>query len=173
MNLDDVQLTTAEFNPYYEQYIVLAPDTNIVSGLKQCLEHTIQFFKNIPEEKHNYRYADGKWTVKEILLHIIDVERIFSYRALRIARQDKTPLPGFEQDDYVLNADVSKRTLEDLLQEYSAVKQATIHLFNSFHAATLKSIGEASNSPTSVRAIGYIIQGHETHHKNVIESRYL
>ena len=108
-----------------------------------------------------------------MLIHLIDTERVFSYRAMRIARQDKTEMVGFEQDDYVMSAKTNTRSIEDLLNEYKAVRQATIALYKSFSEEELKSIGTASGSPISVRAIGCIITGHENHHNNMITDRYL
>ena len=166
-------LNPEEYNPYYKSYIDLATNENIVESLKQNLDLVVAFYSNIPKDKLDYVYAVGKWTIKDILLHIIDTERIFTYRALRIARKDRTPLPGFEQDDYVISANVNSRTLESILEEYKSVRQASIALFSSFDSESLKQIGEASGSPISVRAIGYIITGHENHHNQVIKERYL
>lgn len=167
------QISNTEYNPYYNQYINNACDIDIVKGLKENLERNLSFYSNIPEEKHNYAYAEGKWTVKQVLLHIIDTERIFAYRALRIARDDKTPLAGFEQDDFVDNANTSKRSMENLLAEYESVRNASISLFESLNTVELKRVGVASNSPISVRAIGYILTGHENHHNQVIRQKYL
>ena len=172
MNLNP--LHTSEYNPYYKSYIDKSyTDLKCVEGLIQNLDTVISFYKDIPKEKHRLCYAEGKWTIKDILLHIIDTERIFAYRALRIARQDKTPMVGFEQDDYVANGYAESRTLESLIEEYKTVRQATISLFSSFNSDTLLQIGEASGSPFSVRALGYIIVGHENHHNQVIRERYL
>jgi uncharacterized damage-inducible protein DinB len=124
-------------------------------------------------DKFDYRYAEGKWTIKEIIQHIIDTERIFSYRALRISRNDKTPLPGFEENDYVDNTDANKRGLQELLTELSAVRHATLLLFKSFSEEQLARIGIASENEISVRAIGFIIIGHQKHHQKVFEERYL
>jgi len=167
------QLDSGEYNSYYKSYINNASSINIIEGLTKNLDTVVAFYSSIPKEKHSYAYADGKWSVKDILIHIIDTERIFAYRALRIARQDRTALAGFEQDDYVLNANTSSRSLESILNEYKAVRQATIALYNSFDDGALKQIGEASGFPISVRALGYIITGHENHHNQVIKSHYL
>ena len=166
-------LNSKEYNTYYKSYIDHATDLNIVEGLKQNLNSVVSFYSNIPQEKHDYAYAKGKWTVKDILLHIIDTERIFTYRALRIARQDKTPLAGFDQDDYVASVSASTRALTNILEEYKAVRQASIALYSSFDSMALEQIGEASGFPISVRAIGYILTGHENHHNLVIKERYL
>ncbi|NNE32461.1 MAG: DinB family protein [Winogradskyella sp.] len=166
-------LNPDEFNPYYAQYINNAADTNIVEGLNKNLVTVFSFYSNIPKNKHNYAYSDGKWTIKQILIHLIDTERIFAYRALRIARKDKTPLAGFDQDDYVFNATVVDRSLINILDEYKAVRLATIALFESFNKETLLETGIASNDKVSVRALGYIITGHENHHNKIIRERYL
>lgn len=151
----------------------MATSHNSIEGLKQNLESIVSFYSSIPEEKLDYVYAKGKWTIKDILLHIIDTERIFSYRALRIARQDKTPLAGFEQDDYIVSAKASARSLSSLLEEYKSVRQSSITLFESFDSTALKHIGEASGFPISVRALGYMLTGHENHHSQIIRQRYL
>lgn len=168
-----MKLNINEYNSYYESYIEKSNQRPIVEGLNDNLEKVVLFFKSIPQSKQDYSYAEGKWTIKDILLHIIDTERIFSYRALRISRNDKTPLPGFEHNDYVLNASASSRSLESLLEEYTAVRKATIALYSSFNSQVLLELGEASGFPISVRAIGYIISGHENHHCEIIKQRYL
>ena len=166
-------LNPNEFNSYYTSYIDNATGINIIEGLKQNLDAVVTFYSNVPNDKHDYAYAEGKWTIKDVLLHIIDTERIFSYRALRIARQDKTSLAGYEQDDYAITAKANSRSLASILEEYKAVRQASIALYNSFDSAALKEIGEASGFPISVRAIGYILTGHENHHNQVVKERYL
>lgn len=166
-------LDSSEYSSYYTSYIDNANDVNIVEGLKQNLDAVVAFYLSIPEEKHEYAYAEAKWTVKDVLLHVIDTERIFAYRALRIARQDKTPLVGYEQNDYAITAKATSRTLISLLEEYKAVRQSSITLYNSFNSDALESVGEASGYPISVRAIGYILTGHENHHNQVIKERYL
>lgn len=162
-----------EFAPYYENYIKLVPEQDIVKGLLKQKEEMLHFFKTIPVFKHEFQYAEGKWTIKDIILHLIDVERIFTYRALRIARNDKTELPGFEENDYVVTANANNREYESLLAEYETVRNASISLFETFTTDDLLRLGMASNNNVSVRAIGYIILGHELHHKNVILERYL
>lgn len=162
-----------EFAPHYENYIKLVPEQDIVKGLLKQKEEMLHFFKSIPLFKHEFSYAEGKWTIKDIILHLIDAERIFSYRALRIARNDKTPLPGFEENDYVPNANANEREYESLLAEYEIVRNASISLFETFTSEDLLRLGIASNKSVSVRAIGYIMLGHELHHKNIILERYL
>ena len=166
-------LNPKEYSAYYKAYIDNSTDFNIVDGLKQNLDSVVAFYSSIPEQKHDFAYAEGKWTIKDVLIHIIDTERIFTYRALRIAREDYTPLVGFEQDDYVVSAKSSARSLVDILEEYKAVRQASIVLYQSFDSKMLVQIGQASGFPISVRAIGYILTGHENHHNKVIIDRYL
>ena len=166
-------LNPNEYNSYYKTYIDSATNLNIVEGLKQNLDSVVAFYSAIPHDKHDFAYAEGKWTIKAILLHIIDTERIFTYRALRIARLDKTPLMGYEQDDYAVTAKAGSRTLMNILEEYKAVRHAPIALYNSFDSVSLAQIGEASGFPISVRAIGYILTGHENHHNQIIVERYL
>lgn len=162
-----------EYNLYYGTYIKKTAGLSLKNHLKSTGEKTISFLKSIPIDKLEYRYADGKWTIKEIIQHLMDAERIFTYRALRIARKDQTPLPGFEQDDYILPSQANKRSIEDLINEYKVIKAATVTLFDSFSDEMLKALGTASNSSISVRAIGFIIMGHEIHHCDVIKERYL
>jgi uncharacterized damage-inducible protein DinB len=166
-------LNTTEYNPYYKSYIDKAANVNISLGLKENLKTVVEFYSQIELEKQNYAYAAGKWTVKDILLHVIDTERIFAYRALRISRHDTTPMAGFDQDDYVVAGAATVRTMESLISEYITVRKATITLFDSFSENTLKLIGEASGSKISVRALGFIITGHENHHNQIIRERYL
>ncbi|MEZ4855970.1 MAG: DinB family protein [Gelidibacter sp.] len=166
-------LTVGEYNPYYQTYIDKANALAIPEGLSANSKSVVAFFESIPKDKLEYRYAEGKWTIKELLHHIIDTERIFAYRALRVARKDKTPLPGFDENEYVLPAKSNDRSIESLLNEYKAVRQATLALFETFTNEMLIEIGTASNSPISARAIGFIITGHENHHCEVVKERYL
>ena len=129
--------------------------------------------KSIPEEKHNYAYAEGKWTVKEVVQHIIDAERVFSYRALRFARKDSTALPGFNENVFAANAKVDKRSWEDLLDELSVVRKSTELLFASFDQDQLEAEGISNNHSIYVLGIGFICAGHCLHHQKVIEERYL
>ena len=124
-------------------------------------------------DKFDYRYDEGKWTIKEIIQHLIDSERVFSYRALRISRNDKTPLPGFDENSFVENTNSNQRSLQGLLTEMAVVRQATLSLFSSFSVEQLERIGMASNHQISVRAIGFIIIGHQEHHQKIFQERYL
>lgn len=164
-----------EYALFYEPYIEVL-DTNqksILENLNDTHIEAVALLKDLPEAKQNYRYADGKWTIKELIQHFIDAERVLSYRALRFARRDPTDLPGYEEDDYVKNSNGDTRDYNELLEEFSAVRKATMLLFNSFTDEALQRIGSANGSIFSVRAIGYIISGHLQHHLNVIRDRYL
>lgn len=146
---------------------------NMIEELEICLHDFIRFVQNIPMDKFDFRYEEGKWTIKEIIQHIIDTERIFGYRALRISRNDKTPLPGFEENDYAANTDANSRGLQGLLTELALVRESTLALFKSFSEEQLKRMGIVSNNEISVRAIGFILIGHQKHHQKVFQERYL
>lgn len=162
-----------EYAPYQMNYIQLVAEQNILKGLIAHKEEMLHFFKGIPTFKQEFCYAENKWSVKDILLHLIDAERIFAYRALRIIRDDATHLAGFEENDYVVSAQANEREFEHLIEEYALVREATIVLFKSMSDADLLKLGTASGFSVSVRGIGYCILGHELHHKNVIIARYL
>lgn len=168
-----MELNKNEFAPFFETYISLSKHMNMSVDFISNMNNSVAFFQSIPKDKLDYRYQPQKWSVKDILLHIIDCERIFQYRALRISRNDKTPLPGFEEDDYAIYANASNRSLESLLGEYKAVRSSTISLFETFTQEQLLLIGNASGKDVSVRAIGFIILGHELHHIKIIKERYL
>lgn len=168
------ELPASEYNPFYHNYILaLGEDVTILEKLDSGRKELLQVFQDIPEEKMSYAYSKGKWTLAELLLHIMDAERVFQYRALRFARGDDTPLPGFDHDSYVPASNANKRGKQDLLQEYDSIRQSTIHLFRAFSEEMLKSIGVASGSEMSVRALGFIISGHQAHHLKIIKERYL
>ena len=166
-------LKPEEFNSYYATYIDLVVNKDCVTSLQQSLQETLSFYKSIPEEKWLYSYAYKKWTVKEIVQHLMDTERVFAYRALCFSRKEKAELPGFDQDDYLAHSKVNSRSIDSLIEEYISIRNATITLYKSFSKEMLLQIGIASNSPLSVRAAGYIIEGHEKHHCNIIKERYL
>jgi uncharacterized damage-inducible protein DinB len=163
-----------EYAPYAIMYIGLLPDDGLVlRHLKDNLQATCDLVRSLPEETLLFRYAPGKWTIKEIIVHISDDERIYAYRALRFARGDKTELPGFEQDDYALASGANERTIDDILEELTTVREATITLFKNLDEAALLRSGVANGNVMSVRAAAYHIAGHEMHHVNIIKDRYL
>ncbi|MEL1253684.1 DinB family protein [Flavobacterium sp. DGU38] len=166
-------LSTNEYSVFNATYIKAANDKTLSDGLKEGLLQLVDFVKNIPAEKLEYRYAEGKWTIKDIILHMTDTERIFAYRALRISRGDKTPLPGFDENDYVPFAFANSRSIESLLTEYENTRKSTISFFESLNEQQFLFMGTASNTAISVRAIGFIITGHQNHHIRVISERYL
>ena len=164
---------TNEYGAYYQGYIDYVPEGTIVENLKKAIAETKATISIIPESKGDYAYADGKWTIKELLYHMIDVERVMSYRAFSVARNDKTSLPGFDHDNYVVESNASSRTIADLMEEFEAVRMTTILQFQHFTDEMLVRIGTASNFPVSTRALGYIILGHEAHHMKILKERYL
>ncbi|MFV5693153.1 DinB family protein [Flavobacterium sp. LT1R49] len=167
------ELPVNEYSEFNATYIKAAGNIEMIEELEICLHDFIRFVQNIPMDKFDYRYAEGKWTIKDIIQHIIDTERIFGYRALRISRNDKTPLHGFEENDYVDNTNANDRNIQNLLTELSAVRHSNLFLFKSFSEEQLKRIGTASNNEISVRAIGFILIGHQKHHQKVFQERYL
>src|SRR5262245_27305873 len=163
----------SEYAPYYETYVSLVPSDEIVGTLKKQSEQMLAFIKSIPESRGSFRYEEGKWSIKEVIGHLIDGERVFAYRALRFARHDNTPLSVFEQDDFIRGGSFDSRTLSDLAEEYEAVRRSTICLFGSLTQNAWSSFGNANNDEVSVRALAFIIAGHERHHSEVLRSRYL
>ena len=162
-----------EYAESYEGYVSKVPAGNIVGMLTQQLTETLALIGSIPDARHDWRYEEGKWSVKELIGHVIDSERIFAYRALRFGRGDRTELPGYEQDDYVNGAKFSERSLSDLAEEYEHVRRSTISLFSSFDEEAWSRRGSANNNEVSVLALAYIIAGHERHHIEILKTRYL
>ncbi len=167
------QLPVNEYAEFFFPYINVLGEITLMDELEISLHDFIRFIQNIPMDKFDFRYAEGKWTIKEIIQHVIDTERIFAYRALRISRNDQTPLPGFDENNYINNTEANRRSIQDLLTEFSAVRHSNIYLFKSFSSEQLERTGIASNSGISVRAIGFVMIGHQKHHQNVFEERYL
>lgn len=172
-NMKVIELKPEEYTPYYANYIEKVGDKNVLDAMKKSSEALNLLFEGVSEDKMNYRYADDKWTIKEMLLHIIDTECVFAYRALRFARQDKTDLPGFEHNDYVKVSNANNRSKASLLNEYNVQRVSTLELFSNFNNEMLLSIGKASGNKMSVRALGFVIAGHEIHHCKILSERYL
>lgn len=164
-----------EYAPYFEQYMQLVSkdEKSIIENLVASQKVFDDVLRNLPVEKHNFSYAEGKWTMKELIQHIIDTERVFSYRALCFARNDNTSLPGFDQDVFVENDNANDRNYYDLLNEMEVLRKSSIQLFKSFSDEALLRVGVASNNKMSVRALGYLFSGHQMHHLNIIKERYL
>ncbi|MGH2564088.1 MAG: DinB family protein [Ginsengibacter sp.] len=163
-----------EYPSYAKMYIKLVPDDGmILQHLKNNFKAIKNFILSLPAEKLTYKYAEGKWTIKEMLVHIVDDERIYAYRAMCFARNDSTKLPGFEQDEYALYSNANERNIKNIFEEYEAVRNATITLFNGLSDEALLRKGTANKKKATVRAMVYHIAGHELHHINVIQEKYL
>lgn len=163
---------TGDNNPYYDRYISLIGDDDIIEVLEEQRKKSEKFLKTFTEKQGNYSYADGKWTMKEVLGHVIDTEKIMAYRALAFARGEKQSLPGFEQDDYVAESNFNNRSLADLINEFLTVRDSNIILFKSFDEEILNRRGIASESEVTVLALIYIIAGHEKHHMKILRKKY-
>ncbi len=172
MKTTDIE--THECADYFFNYISLVSNEySLIEELEISVHRFIKFVQNIPLDKFDYRYAEGKWTIKDIIQHLIDTERIFAYRALRFARNDNTSLPGFDENQFAQAATAIDRSIMELLTELAIVRQATISLFKSFSNSDLVKTGVASNNSISVRALGFVIIGHQNHHQKVFQEKYL
>jgi uncharacterized damage-inducible protein DinB len=166
-------LLDTDYPAYFGTYINHVQHDDCIVAMEENLSDFVTFIENISVEKYNYKYQEDKWTIKDIVRHIIDAERIFAYRALRFARFDRTPIPGFEENDYAANVNTTTIEMADLLQEFILVRKSTIKLFESFTEKMLAAKGIASGKEISVLALGFIVSGHAIHHQNVIRERYL
>lgn len=172
MFISDLQET--EYNPYYKHYVDLASsELNVMGNLKESLSTSLILLNAISDAKFDYSYAEGKWTIKELLQHIIDTERVFAYRSLRFSRNEKVNLLGFDQDEFNTESQANFRSKDELIADFKAMRLATIALFSSFTDEMMARIGLASGSKMSVRATGFIIVGHARHHLDVLQERYL
>ena len=162
-----------EFLPYYGRYIDLVGSGDVLATLSTQMAGTQALLRSLPSSVATYRYAPGKWSVNEVVGHLIDSERIFAARALRFARSDPTPLPGFEQDDYVSNSSFDRYPLGELASELGSVRESTIFLFKHLQEDAWMRRGIANGAEVSVRALAYIIAGHELHHREILRARYL
>jgi uncharacterized damage-inducible protein DinB len=164
---------TGEFLPYYGTYIDRVPQGDVVETLGRQLPGTLALIRSIPESEGDKRYAPGKWSIREVIGHVIDAERIFVYRALRFSRSDSTPVPGFDENSYSANGPYSNVSLADLADELEHVRRATIQFFSHLDDETLSRRGSANGTDISVRALAFIMAGHEIHHVGVLRDRYL
>jgi hypothetical protein len=158
---------------YYQNYIKLAPDDNVLKGLERNTRNFRKFLKKIPRKKIDKAYAEGKWTIKELLQHLIDSERVFAYRALSFARKDSAPLPSFDENVWASNSMATQRDWKDMIAEFKSLRDANEKMFASFDESQLRSTGNASGKEFNVLALGFILAGHVEHHINVIKERYL
>jgi uncharacterized damage-inducible protein DinB len=168
--------TTPDFSvlpDFYKKYVMHVQEANMIDALKSSGSITSGLVLSIPEELGAYRYAPEKWSIKELICHMMDAERIFAYRALRFSRNDETPLSGFEENDYAPQANAHARTLQQLAEEMTRLRVSTLDLFGSFTPEMLQRKGQANSNVISVVNLGYVIAGHETHHRVVLKERYL
>ena len=162
----------SEYDPYYEHYISLVPGDDIKAALTTQPAELNALFADMPDEKGTFAYADGKWTIKEVLSHLIDGERIFAYRILRISRGDETPIEGFEQDGYIENSNANNRSFAELLDEFDLQRRSNLLLLKNITDEGTHRLGTASGNPVSVRALAYIMAGHIQHHVSILKDQY-
>lgn len=162
-----------EHAEYFSRYIDRVPDGDIVDILTRQMAETSEFLGAIPDSKADHRYAEGKWSIREVIGHMCDTERVFSYRALRFSRGDTTPVPGFDENAYMKYAPFSRCSLDDLISEFQQVRKSSLHLFRSMDAQAMERRGVANGASVSVRAIAYMAAGHEAHHVEGLRTRYL
>lgn len=166
-------LNKTEYAHFYQPYLALTPFDDLPNLLTDELYKQLDFIKGIPKEKLDFRYAEKKWSVAEVVMHMTDAERVFSSRALRFSRNDKTELPGFDENAWVENAGTNRYSLNDLIGQFKTSRNQTIAMFKGFDDDDLLKMGIASDCPFSVRAIGYMIVGHNRHHIEKIKTLYL
>lgn len=169
----EVKISLDTVPAFYQTYVKLVHTKTLREALDLSMQTYEQMVNAIPESKGLYRYAEGKWTIKELLVHVLDAERIFGYRALRFARNDKTMLPGFEENDYVPNSAANERSIKAIFTSMQLIRASTTDLFDTFTKDMLKRTGSANNTEISVETIGYVIAGHQLHHCSILKERYL
>jgi uncharacterized damage-inducible protein DinB len=158
---------------YFDNFIPLVKEDNVLDALENTGHSALKYLNSIAETKADYAYAEGKWTVKQLLCHIIDTERILSYRALSFARLEKQVLPGFDENSYVAAAELEHLQLQDLIRDFKVLREGTISMFSNFTETELLRSGAAASGPTTVLALGFMVCGHMTHHLNVLKQRYI
>jgi hypothetical protein len=162
-----------EYDPYYEKYVSLVPEAEIITALEKQTDELSSLFADVSEDKGTFAYAEGKWTVKEVLSHLIDGERMFAYRALRVARGDRTPIEGFEQDGYIENSHANRRPIAELIEEFKLLRAANVMFFSNLEPGDWVRSGIANNVEISVRSLAWIMAGHIRHHIAILQERYL
>lgn len=173
MSHQNLFMNSQTYPVYYQGYIDKVPEEKLLEILQLTLSESLKSLVMISEEKGNYAYESGKWTIKDVLQHLIDTERIFCYRALAFARGESNDIPGYDHNAYVENANVGNRSMKSLLEEMKRLRSSTIDLFSTFNKETLERKGKANGQELSVEQIGHIIIGHEMHHIRIIEERYV
>lgn len=171
--MDIARPAATEFSPYYAKYIERVPDGDLLEALARQHEETAALVRAVPEARGDHRYAEGKWSIREVLGHVADTERVMAYRALRVARGDTTPLPGFDENLYVANAGFAARSLASLVDDLRIVRDASLALLRPLSEAELARGGTANGAPITARALAWIIAGHERHHVAILRERYL
>jgi len=169
------KIKKTEYASFYQPYITALSDNDmgLIENLEYSHKKALEVLSAISKEKQIYRYAEDKWTIKEIVQHILDAECVFNYRALRFARRDNTELPGFDENQFALHSNANQRDIRSLLDEFSALRRTTVYLYGSFSDDALLGSGKVNGNIMSVRALGYLTSGHLLHHLNIIKSRYL
>ena len=162
-----------EYAPYYDRYVLLVPDGEVVETLERQSEDTLALLRGVGEERAAHRYEEDKWSIKQVVGHLVDTERIFAYRALAIARGEQKPLPGMDQNEYMAGANFDARTLADLAEEFKHVRRANVLMLRGLPVEAWSRRGVASDNEVTVRALAYIIAGHEAHHVQILRTRYL
>lgn len=162
-----------EYASFYSGYVAKVPDGDIVDTLASQIATTGTFLRSLPESVADHRYAPGKWSIREVIGHMSDAERVFAYRALRFSRGDETPVPGFDENHYVANGRFGARSVEDLTSEFEHLRHATVHLLGGLDEESMSRRGSANNNEVSVRALAFILAGHEQHHLEILRTRYL
>jgi hypothetical protein len=173
MNRSLPRPSSGDAAPYYFGYIDLVPQGDVLDILARGVAETRRALAGVGPERETFRYAPGKWSIRELIGHIVDAERVFGNRAFHIARGDAAPLPSMEQDDYVRTANADRRPLADLLDELDLARKSHLRLFQGFDADAWERVGTAANNPFRVRAFPFILAGHEIHHRRVLLERYL
>ena len=162
-----------EFQKYIQRYLDLVPSENWLEEMKISGNSTLEIYRNLSPEQSNFAYAEGKWTMKELLQHLIDAERIFVYRAMRFARKDKTELPGWDEEEYANHYFSAKRRVESLTEEFETVRKSSLIFFENLNPQQLSETGIANGNEISVETIGKLVVGHNIHHVNIMNERYL
>jgi len=163
----------ATSNGWLDKYIGEVPENDLQNALMRQTEDSLRLFASLTDDQLDYRYAEGKWNIREIIVHLMDSERVFAYRAMCFARKDQTELPGYDENVYALNSYASQRSLKSLLEEYMVLRTSTVALFANLSPEVVQNSGIANKSVMSVSGLGFAIVGHEAHHVRVIQVRYL
>ena len=171
-NVTIARPAASEFAPYYQTYISQVPDGNLLSQIEQQGRDTVKLLRGIDEKNSQYRYAPDKWSIREVVGHLADTERVFTYRALTFARGDVTSLPSFDENGWAKTSNAGRRSLADLVSEFESVRSATLTLFRGFGEDEFARTGKANDNPFSVRAVAYVVAGHERHHIKILRERY-